>query len=104
MLGYSGRLSCADAKTGKEHYTAKNLGMREVYSSPVGAAGRVYITGRQGVTKVIKLGKEFEEIASNELEDTFDASAAIIGDAIYLRGRKSLYCISERKGSKKKGL
>jgi len=29
------------------------------------------------------------------LEDGFDATPAIVGDAIYLRGREFLYCITE---------
>ena len=34
------------------------------------------------------------------LTDTVDASPAIIGDQIYLRGRKYLYCIAEDKSGK----
>lgn len=32
-------------------------------------------------------------LATNQLDDTFDATMAMVGDVIYLRGRKSLYCI-----------
>ena len=66
-----------------------------MYSSPVAASGRIYVTGRQGTTKVIKAGSEFEELATNELDDGFDATMAVVGDEIYLRGRKSLYCIAK---------
>jgi outer membrane protein assembly factor BamB len=98
LFSNSGRLSCLDAKTGKAYYSGKRLrGIREVYSSPVGAAGHVYVTGRKGRTKVIKLGKQFEEVASNRLNDTIDGSPAIVGDEIYMRGRKYLYCIAEDK-------
>ncbi|MAE75932.1 MAG: hypothetical protein CMJ85_03565 [Planctomycetes bacterium] len=90
-------LSCLDAKTGKVHYEGQRLrGMRTVYASLVGAGGRVYVTSRGGTTKVIKLGAEFEELASNDLEDTFDASAAIVGDELYLRGKEHLYCIARQ--------
>ena len=99
----NGLLSCLDAKTGKVHYQGQRLsGIRNVYSSPVGAAGRIYITGREGVTKVIKPGGEYEELASNRLDDGFDATAAIVGNELYLRGRKHLYCIASKK--KKRGL
>ena len=93
----SGVLSCLDAKTGKVYYEGQRLGMRSIYSSPVGVAGRVYLTSRSGVTKVFKLGPTFEEIATSQLDDGFDATAAIVGDEIYLRGMESLYCISETK-------
>ena len=91
----NGRLSCLDKMTGEVHYERQQLQMRTLYSSPVGAAGRVYLTSREGSTKVIKLGAEYEEIATNQLDDGFDATMAVIGDAIYLRGRENLYCIAE---------
>jgi len=37
-----------------------------------------------------------EILAKNHLDDGFDASPAIVGRQIFLRGRQSLYCISER--------
>ncbi len=88
-------LSCFDAKTGKAHYSLKRLeGMRGVYASPVGAGGHVYISSREGKTLVLKRGSKFEVLATNELDDGFDASPAIVGDELYLRGLKNLYCIA----------
>ncbi|MFQ5428946.1 MAG: PQQ-binding-like beta-propeller repeat protein [Phycisphaerae bacterium] len=89
-------LSCFDAKTGKQHYSKKRLeGLEGVYASPVGAADRVYIVGRNGKTAVIKRGAEFELLAVNSLDDEFAASPAIVDHALYLRGRTHLYCIAE---------
>ena len=93
----SGVLSCLDARTGDVHYESQRLNMRSIYSSPVGAAGRVYLTSRTGVTKVLALGPQYKELATNELDDGFDATAAIAGDEIYLRGNTHLYCIAEQK-------
>ena len=36
----------------------------------------------------------YEVLASNTLDDGFDASPAIVGDEIYLRGYRSLYAIA----------
>ena len=58
------------------------------------AADRVYIVGRNGTTAVIKHGSEFELLATNSPDDDFDASPAIVGQELYLRGRKHLYCIA----------
>jgi outer membrane protein assembly factor BamB len=89
-------LSTLNAKTGVALYGTQRLeGVGDVYSSPVGANGRVYITDRDGNTLVIRHGSEFEILASNSLDDGFDASAAIVDDEIFLRGKKHLYCISE---------
>ena len=37
---------------------------------------------------------EAEVLAVNELNETFHASPAIVGDAIYLRGDEHLYCFA----------
>lgn len=89
-------LSCFDARTGKQHYAGKRLdGVEGVYASPVGAQNRVYVAGRNGTTTVLKRGPEFEVLATNSLDDGFDASPAIAGNELYLRGRRHLYCIAK---------
>lgn len=67
----------------------------DIYASPVGASGRVYLTGRKGTTVVIEDGKEFNVLATNQLDDKFHASAALAGNQIILRGMKFLYCLEE---------
>ena len=100
MRSNNGILSCLNAKTGKVQYEGEKLGIRTVYSSPIAAAGRVYITGREGTTKVVQAGAEYKELATNKLDDTIDASAAVVGDKMYLRGWKKLYCIAETSDKK----
>lgn len=93
-------LSCVDAKTGEEHYTGQRLpGTRMLYASLVGAAGKVYVVGRNGTTLVLKHGKTFEVLATNKLDEGIDASPAIVGKELYLRGSKHLYCIAEKRKS-----
>ena len=90
----SGILSAFDAKTGEPHYRGQRLaGLDEVFSSPVGARGRVYITGRDGTTLVIRNGPTFEVLAKNTLDDGIDASPALVDDEIYMRSYKYLYAI-----------
>ena len=93
----SGILSAFDAKTGTPHYQLQRLeGVPEVFASPVGANGRVYIAGRDGVVLVIRNAGTYELLASNKLDDGFDASPALADDAIYLRGHRNLYAIAEK--------
>ena len=90
----SGILSAFNARTGSPHYQLQRLaGIAEVYS--VGARGRVYITRRDGTTVVIRHGGTFELLATNRLDDGFDASAALVDGHIYLRGYRYLYAIAE---------
>ncbi len=89
-------LTSVDVRSGEVNYGPLRLaGLAEVFASPVGAAGRVYIVGRDGSTLVIRDGSEFEVLARNSLDDGFDASPAIVDQEIYLRGFRFLYRISE---------
>ena len=91
----SGILSAYDAQSGRRLYGPQRLpGIRDLYASPVAAAGRLYITGRDGSTLVIEDGPDFTVLALNTLDDGFDASPAVVEGEIYLRGQQHLYCIA----------
>jgi outer membrane protein assembly factor BamB len=93
----NGILSTFDAKTGTPHYALQRLdAVPNVFASPVGAAGRVYIPSRDGETLVIRHGPKFEVLAVNALDDGFDASPALVDGEIYLRGYRHLYCVAEK--------
>ncbi|HQX81511.1 MAG TPA: PQQ-binding-like beta-propeller repeat protein [Vicinamibacterales bacterium] len=93
----NGILSVFDAKTGKPHYTLQRLDATpNVFASPVGAAGRVYIVGRDGATVVLKHGPTFEVLATNTLDDGFDASPALVDGELLLKGYRYLYSISNQ--------
>jgi len=95
--GNNGVLSAFNAKTGKPLFESERINglLGGVYASPVSANGHIYLVGRDGNTVVIKDGDKVEPVASNKLDDKFDASAAIVGREIYLRGHQFLYCIAE---------
>jgi outer membrane protein assembly factor BamB len=67
-----------------------------IFSSPVGAAGRIYVTGRDGTTIVLRHDRENSPLAINHLDDSFSASPALAGGEFYLRGERFLYCIAEQ--------
>jgi outer membrane protein assembly factor BamB len=92
----AGVLSAFEAKTGMPLYRSQRLdGLPNVFSSPVAARGRIYFTGREGTTLVIRAGRTFEVLAKNTLEDGFDASPALVDGNIYLRGHRYLYAIGQ---------
>ena len=83
-----------DVRSGTPHYELQRLDkIAEAFSSPVGAAGRVYVTSRDGTTLVLRHGPTFEVLAQNTLDDGFDASPALVDREIYLRGTRYLYRI-----------
>ena len=93
---YQPVLSRVSAKTGEDLGGPVRLpALRNIYASPVGAAGRVYITDRNGTTLVIGHDAELKVLARNSLNDSISASAAIAGREIFLRGQNHLYCIAE---------
>lgn len=92
----NGYLSCLDAKDGKELYSAEKLGgIKNIFASLVAVKDRIYVTGANGTFSVVKQGADFEVMSQNKLEDGFHASPVVIGNDLYLRGFKYLYCISE---------
>lgn len=87
-------LTVVDSKTGNGFIERKRLNdVSNIYASPVGAKDRVYITGRNGTTLVLKRSKEFQVLATNKLDERIDASPALAGNQLFLRGAKFLYCI-----------
>lgn len=89
-------VSSYQARTGKANFVEQALEkVGEIYASPVGAGGCVYFVGREGITQVIRNAATFEVVATNTLDDKFDASPAIAGNELYLKGKRYLYRISQ---------
>ena len=44
---------------------------------------------------MLKTGPDFEVLATNTLDDEFDASPALAGGDLYLRGHTYLYALAE---------
>ena len=91
----SGILTCVDARTGESHFEQQRLeGLADVYASPIGVNDRIYLAGQNGTTLVLEKSSKINILASNKLEDGFDASPAVAGNELFLRGRANLYCIA----------
>jgi outer membrane protein assembly factor BamB len=94
---YQPILTRVQAATGNDQPGPIRLdGLRDIYASPVAAAGRIYVTDRHGATMVISAGEKPELLASNQLQDRFSASAVLVGNQLLLRGERYLYSL--RKG------
>jgi outer membrane protein assembly factor BamB len=91
----NGVLSCFDTADGRPHFEGERLeGIGGIYASPVSAKDRVYILGRDGTCLVIRKGPRLEILARNKLNDRTDASIALAGSDLFIRGHQNLYCIS----------
>ena len=89
-------LTCFDTKTGKPLFEAERLpGVFNAYASPVATKDRVYVLSREGKCTVLKLGDTPEILATNTLPEGTDASIAVVGNELLIRGKENLYCIAQ---------
>ena len=89
-----GVVTCLDALTGKVHWQERINGNHS--SSPTYADGKLYFHSREGVTTVIRPGKEkLDVLANNQLPGQHMSSLAIAGKALFLRTDKALYRIEK---------
>jgi outer membrane protein assembly factor BamB len=86
-------LTSVDATTGETLFSER-VHLGNVFASPVAAAGRIYLLGREGKALVLDSGPTLEILAENQLDDRFGASPVIIGGDLYLRGRRFLYAVA----------
>ena len=95
--GNNGMVSCVNAKTGAVLYEAQRISELSggVYASPVASADRVYLFGRDGKAAVLKQGDTLEVLATSQLDDRVDASPALVGKEMFVRGHRKLYCLTE---------
>ncbi len=91
----NGILTVYQLSNGERIYQQRLGGGGGFSSSPVAADGRLYITSEDGQTFVLALGKEFKELAKNELGETVMATPAISGGVLYIRGRNHLFAIGK---------
>ncbi len=95
----NGTLSCYNATTGVPYYQQKRLPQADSFkASPVGAGDKLYLASESGVVTVVKMGEQFETVATNTFEDQMFISSPIIADGdLVLRSKTHLICISEGK-------
>lgn len=94
LVSDSGVGTCLDARTGKVHWTKRLSG--QYSASPLSADGRIYVFSQDGKTLVFKPGKEYEELAENQLDAGFMASPAVAGKALFLRTETHLYRVETK--------
>ena len=122
----NGVVSCLDAKTGDRVYQGRlsggssgsrggtqgssgrsrfggfgggrgGRGGGQDYSSPIIADGKLIFARRSGDVFVVKLGREFEQLAVNRFESgtgDFNATPAVSDGQLFIRSSNTLYCVS----------
>jgi outer membrane protein assembly factor BamB len=91
----TGLLSNFNAATGQPLYQQMRLPKPYNFkASPVGANGKLYLATEEGDVVVVRMGDQFEVLATNTLTDqSFISSPVITGGDIYLRSQTHLFRI-----------
>lgn len=87
----AGIASCVEAKTGEVVWSERLGG--NFSASPVYAAGRIYFQNETGSTFVLKPGRQFELLATNEIGEKTLASLAPSEGSLFIRGENHLFKI-----------
>ena len=98
-----GFLSCYDARTGEAIYEKKRLPNGKAFtSSPWASKGKIYCLNEDGLTFVVKAGREYELLRKNMLaeDDMCMATPAIVGDRLLVRTSERIYCLQEKKNNR----
>ena len=91
----NGRLSAYDAATGEEYYRER-VGKGGSFSgSGIAADGRLYFTTESGLTYVVKAGRNYELLATNELDEVVMTTAAVSDGVLVLRALSHVYGIAQ---------
>ena len=88
-----GTANCYSTKDGARQWL--NRLSNHFSASLLQANGLAYLFADDGMTKIIKPGRELEVVAENPLHEYIYASPAIANNRLFIRGEKHLYCIGK---------
>jgi outer membrane protein assembly factor BamB len=84
---------CVDAATGEILYRKRIGG--GFSASPLLAGDHLYFTSEEGETTVVRTGREFQQVAQNDMGERTLASLAVVDGDILLRTADALYRIGQ---------
>ena len=100
VLYDGGIASSLDAKTGEPDYERQRVSRGTGYTaSPWSYDGKIFCLNEDGLCTVIRTGKVFEILHTNELadEEICMSTPSIAGDRLLIRADQRLYCIRKAK-------
>jgi outer membrane protein assembly factor BamB len=95
LVTETGMAFCLEAKTGEILWKKRLKG--RYYSSVIMIGNQVLFTNEYGQTTIVAVSREFRQLAENTLDESVYASFAPLGNQLFVRTTKYLYCIQEDK-------
>ncbi len=93
LVANNGAARCLDINSGRLRWKTRLKG--QYRASPVAAEGRIYFLNTKGLCTVLSAALRLDRLTENQLDDDTLASPAISGGKLFIRGRKSLYCVGK---------
>ena len=90
-----GLVTCLDAETGDLVWSDR-IASGKYWASPTFVDGKIYLHSEDGVTTVLKPGRELKVLAENTLDGLQYASLAIDKSALFIRTDKAIYRIEQK--------
>jgi outer membrane protein assembly factor BamB len=90
-----GRISCYDARTGKQIYDQERLGAGAFTSSPWAYDGKLFCLSEDGDTFIVQAGPQFKVLGKNSLDEMCMATPAIAKKSLFIRTLTKLYRIED---------
>ena len=91
----NGVVSCYDLKSGERIYRER-LGGDAFTASPVAAGGKLYFPAEEGAVYVVRAGREYELLATNDMNDICMATPAISDGMLLVRTKTHVFALGEQ--------
>jgi outer membrane protein assembly factor BamB len=88
-------MNCFEVETGNVAYKGQRIAVGTFSASPLLADGKIYITGEDGTTTILKAGPVFEVLGTAKLDGFTLASPVAVDNQIFIRAGEYLYCIQK---------
>ena len=93
LLHKDGKLQCVELESGKELYFERTHSVQH-RSSPIYADGHIYFCAKDGMCTVVKAGRNFEIVSSNEMGgEPITASPVVANGTLFIRTYDAIYAI-----------
>lgn len=93
-----GSIECIDPTSGETRWEERRTTDGPHWGSMIFADGRLYVTGQNGITRVLAPNKDrYELLAENDLGEQSNSTPAVSDGQIFLRTFDALYCIEDAK-------
>ena len=86
-------LVCRDTGTGEQLYKERVGELVTIMASPIIVGDKLVLLDEEGRSAIVQVGPEFQVVGKGKLDDLFWSTPSVAGDALLLRGAKSLYCV-----------